>query len=75
MTMPDQGGYSTDYAEDMYEQTALNETEHISGNKNNVFTGLRRMSPGTYQWLIVAAAVGVLLALHGSFKGTFKKVL
>jgi hypothetical protein len=75
MSQPEQWGIAPDYAEDMYDQMALNETEHTSGNKNKVFAGLRSCNPGTYQWLIVVLAVGLLWGMHFNFRSAFKAVL
>jgi len=66
---------SPDYAEDLYDQTALNESEHVTGDKNRVFAGLRMMSPGMYQWAIVVLAVGFLWAMHYGLRSTFKAIV
>lgn len=68
-------GISPDYAEDVFGQDALNETEHITGNKNNAFKGTRGMSPAAWQWFIVIGALALLWLGHFHFRSAFKAVL
>lgn len=75
MSQPEQWGLAPDYAEDIYEQTALNETEHTTGNKNKVFAGLAGVHPGFYQWAIVVGAIALLWGMHFSFRSAFKAVI
>jgi hypothetical protein len=76
MTAPwENYGIAPDYAEDVYEQDALNETEHVTGNKNNAFRGTRGLSAATWQWVIVMGALGLLWILFFHFRSSFKAVL
>lgn len=72
---PETWAQSPDYAEDVYEQDAINESEHMTGNKNNLFKGLGGFSAPTCQWVIVVVALGTLWAMHFNFRSTFKAVI
>lgn len=72
---PEMWGIAPDYVEDVYAQTALDSSEHVTGNKNRAFGVTTRISVGMWQWIIVAAALGLLWAGHFHFRSVFKAVV